>query len=245
MTPPSPAPSGRTADASGGRRGGRAAGRGARRSARRRMPSAGRCPPPGRRLSPARRPGRPLASGRRAARPVRRRGVPPLGGALCPRLGHQLQGLLLGQLLALAVPGPRARDAAHRPAPGLDAHAAAGRARLGERLLVQREVAVGESLAGVEEAVAAAPLDQLALAALRAGHAGTDPLRRLLLDVAALGVPVTADERAVPSDALDERAGRVTALLDALRAGLAGGLRLRALGAVHLARVRALRIVRA
>src|SRR6266571_4732011 len=153
-------------------------------------------------------------------RALRPGAVRPLAVRLRPRLRDQGERLLLGQLLSLGVPRTRARDAACRPSTGLHHHAAALRAGLRQRLLVQRELTVGVALAREEGAEAARALDQLALAALGAG----DPRarRRILLDVGALRIARAADERAVPTGALLERPSALRTRLveqDGRRAG--------------------------
>src|SRR5206468_2622114 len=84
-------------------------------------------------------------------------------------------------------------------------------AGVGQRCLVHRELALGVAVTRVERAELAAALDQLALLALRARHAGS--LGLLLLDVLALGIAGAPDERAEPAAPPLQRPPALRALL--------------------------------
>src|SRR5207253_1940453 len=76
--------------------------------------------------------------------------------------------------------------------------AALGARRLLQGLVVHGEVALGVTVAAVEQSEPRALLHDLALAALRTRD--VQRARRVLLDVAALGVAAAADERTEPAD---------------------------------------------
>src|SRR5262249_34787826 len=125
-----------------------------------------------------------------------------------------------GELFAFGAPGPFAAGAPPGTASRRDDQAAADLAGALARLLADREVAVRVPVARIERpAEPVDPFGPRALRTLRARHAR--PLRFLLLDVLAVGVPRAADELAVAAHAFDQLA------LAALRAGLARRLRLR------------------
>ena len=94
--------------------------------------------------------------------------------------------------------------------------------------MVHGEVALGVPLAPVHQPEPRPPLDDLALPALGAGHAGR--LRRVLLDVLAVRVAGAAHERPEPAELALQRAA-------ALGAGLVEHLGLGALLAVEVADV--------
>ena len=131
---------------------------------------------------------RPLL-GRRAGRAGRRLGRPRL------RLRHRIAGLGdVERVIELGAASPAAQ--ALRSAD--QERAALGARSIRDRRVVHREVAVGVALAPVHQAEPGPLLDDLALLALRAGHARR--LGRVLLDVPAFRVPGAADERTEPTE---------------------------------------------
>ena len=164
-----------------------------------------------------------------------------LGGSRCSRGGLRLTSRGLG----LDVAGLRDVElevelgAASPTLQGLRA-TEQQRPALGARVVLlrrvaDRAVAVGIAAAAVEDRAEPAPLlDQLALSALRARHAGRDGW--VLLDVPAIRIAAAPGERSVPADLALE-------LPAALGAGLVEHLGLGTNAAVHVADVAALGVV--